>query len=100
MEIKDGGFVFGSFIENREETIIEFNIDHDFDECSEGFCAELMARYLSLQLPGFSVGVEDSVAEEIKKRSMKYGTFAVAREVGFENMLDHHRVSREDLAGA
>ena len=100
MKIKDSGLVFGSFGENREETIIEFNIDHGFDEFSEGFCVELVARYLSLQLPSFSVGVEYSVAEEIKERFMKYGTFTVAREVGFENVLDHRGVSREDLAGA
>ncbi|MCI31017.1 hypothetical protein A2U01_0052228, partial [Trifolium medium] len=30
---------------------------------------------------------------------VKCGTFAIAREVGFENVLDHSRVSREDLAG-
>jgi hypothetical protein len=59
-----------------------------------------MTGDLSLELPGFTVGVEDTVAEEITDGTMKRVTFTVAREVGFENMLDDGGVCSEDLAGA
>jgi hypothetical protein len=59
-----------------------------------------VAGNLSLELPVFTVGVKDSVAKEITEALDKRGTFAVAREIGFENVLDHSRVSCEDLAGA
>lgn len=59
-----------------------------------------MAGNLSLKLPSFTVGAEDTVSEKITNGTFKRGTFVVAREVSFENMLHYGRVCREDLAGA
>lgn len=58
-----------------------------------------MAGNLSLKLPSFTVGTEDTVAEKITDGTFKRETFAVAREVGFENMLHYGGVCRENLAG-
>jgi len=52
-----------------------------------------------LKLPSFTVGAEDTVAEKITDGTFKRETFAVAREVGFENMLHYGGICCEDLAG-
>lgn len=91
--------VFGSFGENRKQTIIEFNVDNSFNELAERLGVEFMAGNLSLKLPSFTVGVEDAVAEKITDGTFKRETFAVARKVCFENMLHYGGVCCEDLAG-
>jgi len=96
LKIGEDSLVFGSVSENRKQTIVEFNVHHRFDEFTQGFSVEFMARYLSLNLPTFTVHVEDTVTEELNEGSMKSGTFVVAREVGFENVLHHDRVCRDD----
>lgn len=100
MEIKNSGLVYRSFGENREEAIGEFNVNYCFNEFTEGFRVEFVAGDLSLELPSLAVDGEDSVAEQIVDRLIKHETFTVAREIGFENVLHHGRVSREDLTGA
>lgn len=91
--------VVGSFGENRKQTIIEFNVDNSFNEFAERLSIEFMTGNLSLKLPSFTVGAEDTVAEKITDGTFKRGTFVVAREVGFENMLHYGGVCCEDLAG-
>lgn len=86
-------------MENRKQTILEFNVDDSFNEFAEGFSVEFMAGDLSLNLPGFTVGIEDTVAEKLDEVLVSCETFVVAREVSFENVLHHGRVCREDLAG-
>lgn len=100
MKIREDSLIFGSFRENREEAIGEFYINYCFNEFPKRFGVEFMAGDLSLKLPGFTVGVEDAVTEEITNRTIKSETFAIAREVGFENVLDYQGVCCEDLAGA
>jgi len=91
--------VFASFSKNWKQTIVEFNIDHSFNELAEGLGVEFMAGNLSLKLPSFTVSVEDTVAEKITDGTFKCETFAVAREVCFENMLHYGGVCCEDLTG-
>lgn len=70
-------------MENRKETVVKFNIHHRFDEFAWGFSVEFMAGDLSLNLPTFTVGVEDTVTKKLNEGLMKCGTFVVTREVGF-----------------
>lgn len=70
------------------------------NESAEGAGVELVAGDLALELPGVSVGGEDAVAEEVPDGAAESGAFAVAGEVGLENVLDHGRVRCEYLAGA
>lgn len=99
MKIKKNCLVFGSFGENRKQTIIEFNVNDSFNELAERLGVEFMAGNLSLKFPSFTVGVEDTVAKKITDGTFKRETFAVAREVGFENMLHYGGVCCENLAG-
>lgn len=92
--------IFSSFGQNREETIGEFYVNYCFNKLAKRFSVKFMAGDLSLELPGFTVSVEDSVTEEVTERTVKCESFAVAREIGFENMLDYQGVRCEDLAGA
>jgi len=96
LKIREDRLVFGSFRENRNQTFIEFNVHHRFDEFTKGFSVEFMAGDMSLNLPTFTVGVEDTATEKLDEVLMKCGTFVVAREVGFENVLHHGRVCRDD----
>ena len=52
-----------------------------------------------MELPGVAVNVEDAVAKKVGESSIENVAFSVVREVGLENVLDHGRVAREDLAG-
>lgn len=53
-----------------------------------------------MELPCFTVGVEDAISEEIAEGTVYCETFTIARKVGFENVLDDRGVGRENLAGA
>ena len=59
-----------------------------------------MTRDLSLEFPGFAVGVENAVAKEIAKCMVQSVAFMINVEMGFEDVLNHGGVGGEDLAGA
>ena len=51
-----------------------------------------MAGNLSLELPVITVGVEDSMAKEVREWNFKGIAFLVDREVGLENVLNYSRI--------
>ena len=57
-----------------------------------------MAGDLSLELPGLTVRVEDTVTEKVGEGSIESVAFFVVVEVGLEDVLDHNGVACEDLA--
>ena len=71
-----------------------------FDEIPQRPGVELVARDLSLELPGVGVGIEDSVAEKILEGGVCEVAFGVDVEVGLEDVLDDGGVGGEDLAPA
>lgn len=100
MEIKNNGVTGGGGREEGEEAVRELRVDDGLDEFSERSGVELVAGELSLELPGVTIGVEDTVAEEIAESSMESIAFVVDGEVGLEDMLDDGRIGGENLAGA
>ena len=71
-----------------------------FDEIPQRPGVELVARDLSLELPGLGVGIEDAVAEKIFEGGVCDVTFGIDVEVGLEDVLDDGGVRGEDLAAA
>jgi hypothetical protein len=59
-----------------------------------------MAGELSLKLPGFTVHVEDAVAQEVFKGSFEIISLAVVGEMGFDDVLDNGRVGSQDILSA
>ncbi|GLT45926.1 hypothetical protein SLA2020_197210 [Shorea laevis] len=59
-----------------------------------------MAGNLSLELPGITVDVEDTITKEIEEGSSRQGAFLVVGKMGLENVLDIGGVGSVDLAEA
>uniref|UniRef100_A0A5K1E755 Uncharacterized protein n=1 Tax=Nymphaea colorata TaxID=210225 RepID=A0A5K1E755_9MAGN len=58
-----------------------------------------MAGQLPLDLPGFAVGVEDAVAEEVSDGGVHERAFWVGLEPSLEHVLDVGGVGGDDEAG-
>lgn len=77
---------------------MKLGIDNSLDKLTKRFGVELVARNLSLELPGLPIDVEDAVAKKIEENTYGERAFLVVVEVGLEHVLDVGRVCSQDLA--